>query len=246
MMKKTTVFAWAGGFAFALIAGLAIKQLAAGQGFYAERYEDGRVIPLNGLLVNPHGLDDLDFDAEEDLRRLGKALIAYQSEKGQLPDDPKALIKFTESWPEADRVQEDHFGSQDHVKTDSGFENPDRAADRARMSYQFVYRAASALGPAARRIRERDGAELWIVAYEYVRSNRMVFRDGSQTTRPEGHCVALWSTGEVQRVPLTDEVIIPTGPNEWSVRFRGEKGISRTAPPANKPERTQWTGRPNQ
>lgn len=245
-MKKTTAFAWAGGFAFALIVGLAIKQFAAGQGFYSERYEDGRVIPRNGLLVNPHGLDDLNFDAEEDLRRLGKALIAYQSEKGQLPDDPKALIKFTESWPQADRVREDHFGSQDHIKSDSGFEQRGRTADRARMSYQFVYRAARTLGSAARRVRERDGAELWIVAYEYVRSNRTVFRDGSQTTRPEGFYVALWSTGEVQRVPLTDEVVIPTGPNEWSARFRGEKGVSSTAPPANKPERTQWTGQPNE
>lgn len=64
-MKKTTVSAWAGGFAFAVIAGLILKQLAAGQGFFWERYQDGRVNPLNGLLVN----EDFNFDAEEDRRR---------------------------------------------------------------------------------------------------------------------------------------------------------------------------------
>lgn len=105
-------------------------------------------------------------------------MIAYQAEKGQLPDDPKALIKFTDSGPEPDRVREDPFGSQDPIKTDSAFQHPERASDRVRLCYQFVYRGTRALGPAARRIRERDGAELWIVANEYVRSHRAVFRDG--------------------------------------------------------------------
>lgn len=209
-----------------------------------DRYMDGRLIPPGGLLVNPNGLEGLEHDVEADLQVLGRALIAHKKEKGRLPDDPRALIEFTRTWPEADRVREDHLGTQDHLKTDSAFERPEGAEDRARLSYQFLYRAALAIGPSARRIRERDGAELWVLAHEYVRSNRTVFRDGSQTTRPEGFYVALWSTGEVERIPVGDEVMIPSGPGEWSLHFRGEKGIPSTAPPANAPKRSDWTAPP--
>ena len=53
---------------------IGIRLYLAKTGMWMDRYQDGRVIPVTGLKLNPNGLTNLQGDAKDDFRRLAGAI----------------------------------------------------------------------------------------------------------------------------------------------------------------------------
>mgnify|MGYP006200310783 CR=1 FL=1 len=77
---------------------IGIRLYLAKTGMWMDRYQDGRVIPVTGLKLNPNGLTNLQGDAKDDFRRLVGAIRAYADKYQRFPDDPRWLIEFTKKW----------------------------------------------------------------------------------------------------------------------------------------------------
>lgn len=216
--------------------GFLVKQLLFSNGLYVEKYVDGRVIPLNGLLVNSNGLENLKGDAEDDFQRLHRALSSYAKEYGKLPDDPRWLIEFTSSWPPEHRVEANTFGTDDYAASDT-YSKADEG-----FNYSWAYRSPRANGQPKPARATADQRDVWVYTDVYVRSRRRVFRDGSFVTDPAGSYLVLWSDGKVERVPLEERVLVSLGGRGKTYFFRGETGVPSNAESAGEanPQEGSW------
>jgi hypothetical protein len=212
--------------------GFGVKAVLHQQKVYVEVYEDGRAIPVGGLLVNPHGLENLEYDAEDDFRRLAVALREYVDKHEKLPDHPHDLLGLSDG--SGGKIDESAFYSQDSERAD----HPGQPG----FSYSWAWRGPRADGapkPARPASGERD---VWVFSEDYVRSGRRVYRNGTYRSQPEGYYVVLWSDGAVERVPPQDRVLVGSGAFESTYFFRGEVGVPADARTASDhlPERGRW------
>jgi len=212
-----------------------LKQQLAGSGIYLERYDDGQIIPLAGLRLNPNQLSDSDFDAKEDFRRLSKALNSFYLANGKYPDDPRQLIAFTLKWAEKDRVTEETLTSADIAKSDSGIYYHDL------QTYDWRFRGKRADGGAHQPTKAGETSSVLVSTDAYYRRNRVVFRDGHYEDRPEGYILTLWSDGSVREVPRSDYVGVG---KKWDMTmfFRNEAGVPKDAIDVEIPTEGRWPG----
>lgn len=224
--RKTRILLIVSLVAAGVAAGFAVKQILFSKGLYVERYQDGRVIPLSGMLLNPSGLENLKGDAEEDFLRLHRALRNYAKQHEKLPDDPRWLIEFTKSWPPERRVEASTFGTDDYKASDT-YSKADEG-----FNYSWAYRSPRANGLPKPAEPSGDERDVWVYTDVYVRSGRRVFRDGSFVTEPAGSYLVLWSDGQIERTRLEDRVLVSLGGRGKTYFFRGETGVPSDAEPA--------------
>ncbi len=217
------------------ILGLAVKHFASQKGVYNERYTDGRLIPIGGLMVNPNSLEGLENDSEDDFRRLYGAIKAYAAQHKKFPD-PRKLIAYTASWKPVDQVTEDTFTSTDYMKSDNA------EAVRKEFPYQWRYLAPRPDGTDKPLILVAGERDIWVQTDALSRSQMKVFQDGTFTTDPIGHILVLWSDGKVEKLSIDKQRVASTGLNETTLYYEGETGVPNSAQPApsSKPARGTW------
>ncbi|GEM_PF-2121864 len=237
--KITLAIAFVG---FVIFGGLAAKQTLFNREAYVERYTDGRVIPAGGLLVNPNGLSGLSNDTEGDFRKLYRAIDAYVTAKGTLPDDPRSLIPFTQDWPVGRRITEEALYTPDYRKSDVYSPKDEK------FNYLWAYRSPRADGTAKPPRPPSGERDVWLYTETYVRERKRVFRDGSSVTHPKGRYVVLWSDGTVEKVGFDRLVTAPSGASGEAYFFKGEAGSVKAMHPstAGEAKRGKWWPEPNQ
>jgi hypothetical protein len=202
---------------------IGIRLYLAKTGRWMDRYQDGRVIPVTGLKLNPDGLTNLQGDAKDDFRRLVGAIRAYADKNQRFPDDPRWLIEFTKKWPESTRVTADCFDTPDRKKSDT-FDSSDFG-----FGYLWAYRGPRPDGkprPVFPGPGERD---VWLYTDTYVRSNSTVYKTGSGSTKPEGHYLVAWSDGKVEELPISAYKRTQWHLGSASMGFVGEPGIDENS-----------------
>ena len=183
-----------------------------------------RQIPLEGLVVNPRGVNlGNPENAVKDLRRIGQAMLAYRSEHGALP--PLAVLLNT-SKPISSTVwlTDDDFKNPDSAYSDS-FDPEDQGLSR----YGFAFLAPRPDGrpkPAYPKAGERD---VWLVCNDYYRSNTRVAYDRRGTLDIRGVYVVLWSDGNVEKIPAAKTLFTKSGSRSMTMGFPGEAGMPKVA-----------------
>lgn len=192
---------------------------------------NGRVVPQEGLKLNPHGLVGLENDAEQDFLRIHAAMRAYNKQYGQFPTSLRHLVSYTKTWPAWQRLTMEDLSSPDASKSD------EPTHTTYTKCYMWSFRAPRPDGspkPALPKPGERD---VWLVSQNAYRSNHVVYPDGSQTYRPEGYFLVLWSDGAVERVKPDDRVLVSSGRScGGEIAFRGAAGVPAHAKPARNVE----------
>jgi hypothetical protein len=224
-------------FLLALLGGFAAKQALFNKGSYIERYTDGRLIPIGGLMVNPHGLDGLQNDSEEDFRKLYGALTAYAKTNSRLPEDPRELVAFTSEWPANRRVTEEAFYSPDYKSSDVYSPLDEK------FSYMWAYRSPRADGTSKPAFPKRGERDVWLATESYVRENKKVFRDGTYVSQPTGSYLLLWSDGKVEKVGLDRRRMARSGNTGYAYFFAGEANEMRKSD-ENLPKKGKWWPEP--
>jgi len=202
---------------------IGIRLYLAKTGMWMDRYQDGRVIPVTGLKLNPNGLTNLQGDAKDDFRRLAGAIRAYADRYQRFPDDPRWLIEFTKKWPESTRVTADCFDTPDRKKSDT-FDSSDFG-----FGYNWAYRGPRPDGKPRPVFPSSGERDVWLYTNTYMRSNKTVYKTGAGSAKPEGHYLVAWSDGKVEELPVSAYKRTQFHLGSANLGFVGEPGIDENS-----------------
>ncbi|HVL38412.1 MAG TPA: hypothetical protein VM328_03375 [Fimbriimonadaceae bacterium] len=168
------------------------------------KYFDGRIIPPEGLVVNPRGVDPGDpANAEKDFRRFYQAIVQYRARHGRFPQ-VKELLDFSKPIvPGGIQLTAKDWDNPDAEKADL----PRRRDWCYGYNLPKVPRPNGAPKPVFPKPGERD---VWMdTGFIYTRMNEVAYPDGRRVQRPSGCHVVLWSDGKIERIPFGEMRLFP-------------------------------------
>jgi hypothetical protein len=191
-------------------------------------YEDGRAIPVGGLVVDPQsvGHPGDPANAERDFRRLYQAMTRFRAVEKRLPT-PRELMDTSRPIVPGLQLTKEDLNNPDERYA----EGPDgrRGLNRT-FDYVLAYvrpREDGAPKPAFLKSGERD---VWLECRLYERRNQVALQFGPDRLHFAGIVVALFSDGSIERIPQSKQLTLARG-NVRPIITPGQAGIPKAAFP---------------
>ena len=184
------------------------------------KWNDGRVIPPEGLVFNPRAR--IPFDPGEvvkDFTRIYAAMDGFRKIHRRLPT-PAELLDFSKEIVPGVRLGLADFQTPDAV-------NANFYADTSpgRKDYGIAFpnhRPDGAPRPAFPGAGERD---VWLASSACARRDQHIFQDGHSETTYFGFHLVLWSDGVIERVPQQSTVWFNSHDGGLQMEFPGQAGL---------------------
>ena len=211
---------WTLGLGAVAALGIGLAALLARRAPAEPKLWDGKPIPKGGFWTDPQGRNLGDpANAERDLRKMYKALVAFRARAGRLP----TMKEFFDSgWVAS------HLGL-----THDDLNNPDyKYSDGYRPSknastYGFAFLARRPDGTPKPSFPAPGERDVWVGCDDYLRNNQFVRDDASSREDLRGFALVLWSDGRIERIRNADRVMVQDSARSSSFTEPGQAGTPK-------------------